>query len=288
VSKSEFGEFLQARRAAIAPSAAGVPDNGEHRRVPGLRREEVAALVGLSTDYYVRLEQGRGGRPSESVLESIAVALRLDTAQREHLDHLAHPPHRRPRGKRERVAKSTAMFFDTLTVPALLINENTQVLESNVLARELFTDFTNRPARERHTAWLLFRDEDVAARHRNWNSAAADTVGMLRMAAGRNPDDPDLTALIGELTMRSTTFQHFWNKHHVYEKASGLTQLRHPQVGEIDLTFVAWKVSSSPNQTLITYTPEPGSPSAQALQLLAAMTTTTGARWTSDAEPSTT
>jgi transcriptional regulator with XRE-family HTH domain len=187
MGKSEFGEFLQARRAEVSPSAVGLTDNGERRRVRGLRREEVAALVVLSTDYYVRLEQGRGGRPSESVLESIAVALMLDNAQREHLNHLAHPPHRRPRVKRERVAKSTSIFLDTLTVPALLIDGNTQVLESNVLARELFTDFTNRTARERHTAWLLFRDEDVAARHRNWNSAASRHRRHAADGGGKKP-----------------------------------------------------------------------------------------------------
>ena len=271
--KSEFGEFLQARRAAVSPSAAGLPDGGGRRRVRGLRREEVAALIGLSNDYYVRLEQGRGGRPSESVLDSIARALMLDDAQREHLFQLAHPPHRRPRVRRERVAKATSMFLDTLTVPALLMSPNTQVLASNALARALFTDFASRPPRERHTAWLMFRDDDVAARHRHWESAAADTVGMLRMAAGRDPDDPELVSLIGELTMHSPTFRHIWNGHHVYEKATGLTQLRHPEVGDVDLVFVAWKTSSSPNQTLITYTPEPGSPSAQALHLLGAMAT---------------
>ncbi len=274
MSKSELGAFLQARRAAVPPSAAGLPDTGSRRRVPGLRREEVAALVGLSTDYYVRLEQGRGGRPSESVLEAIAATLLLDEPQREHLRHLAHPPHRRPRPTRERLSASTRSLIDTMTVPALVMTASTHVVGWNDLACALFTDFANRPAPQRNTAWLLFRDDDVAARHRNWEASARDTVGMLRMAAGRTPDDPDLTALVGELSVHSPTFRQYWHKHHVYEKSTGLTQLHHPQIGDIDLTFIAWRTPASPNQTLVTYTPEPGSPSAHAIDLLGSITAT--------------
>lgn len=274
MSKPELGEFLQARRAAVSPAAAGIPDSGRRRRVPGLRREEVAALVGLSTDYYVRLEQGRGGRPSESVLDAIAAALLLDPSQREHLYHLAHPPQRRSRQRPPRIAKSTKMFLDTLTVPALVMASTTQVLGWNALACALFTDFGARPPRERNTAWLLFQDEEVAARHRHWENSARDTVGMLRMAAGKNPDDSALAALVGELSMHSATFRHFWAKHHVYEKASGLALLRHPEVGDLDLTFVTWTTPASPNQMLVTYTPEPGSPSEEALRLLGSMTAT--------------
>lgn len=274
MSKSELGEFLQARRAAVSPTAAGIPDTGERRRVAGLRREEVAALVGLSTDYYVRLEQGRGGRPSESVLDALAAVLLLDDAQRDHLYRLAHPARRRPRVSRERAAPSTSMFLDTLTVPALLITGSAAVLGWNDLACAVFTDFAKHPARERNTAWLLFRDDDVAARHRDWSASARDTVGMLRMAAGRNPDDPGLAALVGELSMHSPTFRDLWNRHVVYRKATGLTRLRHPEVGDIDLTFVGWTTLASPDQTLITYTPEPGSASAQAVQLLGSMTAT--------------
>ena len=274
MSKSELGAFLQARRAAVSPSTAGIPDTGARRRVPGLRREEVAALVGLSTDYYVRLEQGRGGRPSESVLEAIAATLLLDEPQREHLRHLAHPPHRRPRVTRDRLSTSTRALIDTLTVPALVMTASTRVVGWNDLACAVFTDFGSRPVRERNTAWLLFCDVDLADRHRNWEASARDTVGMLRMAAGRNPDDPDLTALVGELSVASSTFRQYWNKHHVYEKSTGMTLLRHPQVGDIDLTFIAWRTSATPNQILVTYTPEPGSPSAHAIDLLGSMIAT--------------
>lgn len=277
MSKTELGAFLQARRAAVPPSAVGIPDTGRRRRVPGLRREEVAALVGLSTDYYVRLEQGRAVRPSESVIDAIAATLLLDGPQREHLRHLAQPARRAaPDGGRptvDGVDAATRALLDTLTVPALVMTANTQVIGWNALARAVFTDFGQRPARERNTAWLLFCDADVADRHRNWEASARDTVGMLRMATGRDPEDRALTALVGELSLRSAEFRRFWNEHHVYEKSTGLTQLRHPDVGDLDLSFIAWRAPAMPNQLLVTYTPEAGSPSARALDLLRAVRT---------------
>lgn len=277
MSKTELGAFLQARRAAVPPSAVGIPDTGRRRRVPGLRREEVAALVGLSTDYYVRLEQGRAVRPSESVIDAIAATLLLDGPQREHLRHLAQPARRAaPDGGRptvDGVDAATRALLDTLTVPALVMTANTQVIGWNALACAVFTDFGQRPARERNTAWLLFCDADVADRHRNWEASARDTVGMLRMATGRDPEDRALTALVGELSLRSAEFRRFWNEHHVYEKSTGLTQLRHPDVGDLDLSFIAWRAPAMPNQLLVTYTPEAGSPSARALDLLRAVRT---------------
>jgi transcriptional regulator with XRE-family HTH domain len=270
MSKTELGAFLQARRAAVPPSAVGIPDTGRRRRVPGLRREEVAALVGLSTDYYMRLEQGRAARPSESVIEAIAATLLLDEPQREHLRHLASPARRPPRPAPDDVDAATRALLDTLTVPALVMTAATQVIGWNDLACAVFTDFGDRPARERNTAWLLFCDADVANRHRNWQTSARDTVGMLRMAAGRGPEDPALTALVRELSLRSATFRSFWDEHHVYEKSTGLTQLRHPDVGDLDLSFIAWRAPATPGQFLVTYTPEVGSPSAWALNLLRA------------------
>ncbi|WP_080628249.1 helix-turn-helix transcriptional regulator [Mycolicibacterium smegmatis] len=270
MSKTELGAFLQARRAAVPPSAVGIPDTGRRRRVSGLRREEVAALVGLSTDYYVRLEQGRAARPSESVIEAIAATLLLDEPQREHLRHLAQPVRRPPRPAPDHVDAATRTLLDTLTVPALVMTANTQVIGWNTCACAVFTDFSGRPSRERNAAWLLFCDTDVATRHRNWEASARDTVGMLRMAGGRNPEDPDLTALIRDLSLRSAAFRRYWNEHHVYEKSTGLTQLSHPDVGDLDLTFIAWRAPATPNQFLVTYTPEAGSPSARALERLRA------------------
>ncbi|WP_236792152.1 helix-turn-helix transcriptional regulator [Amycolatopsis sp. GM8] len=270
-SKSELGEFLQARRAAVSPAAAGLPDTGR-QRVPGLRREEVAALVGLSTDYYVRLEQGRGGRPSESMLEGIARVLQLDDTQRQHLYHLAHPRRRaRRRVVEERVSEPARNLLETLTVPALVMTRTMQVIGWNDLACGLFTDFAARPDHERNNAWLLFLDEELAARHRDWEESARGTVGILRMTAGEDPDNPALTALVGELAVRSETFRRLWAEHHVFEKSSGLNLMRHPELGDIDLTYVAWTTPASPGQMLVTYTAEPGSPSAHALDLLGSM-----------------
>jgi hypothetical protein len=204
----------------------------------------------------------------------MAATLLLDEPQREHLRHLAHPPHRRPCVTRDRLSASTRALIDTLTVPALVMTPSTKVVGWNDLACAVFTGFGGRPLRERNTAWLLFRDGDLADRHRHWGASARDTVGMLRMAAGRNPDDPELTALVGELSVHSSIFRQYWNKHHVYEKSTGMTQLCHPEVGDIDLNFIAWRTRATPNQILVTYTPEPGSPSAHAVDLLGSMIAT--------------
>lgn len=266
----ELGTFLRACRAAMSPAAAGLADSGR-RRVPGLRREEVATLVGLSTDYYVRLEQGRGGRPSEPVLEALTRVLQLDETQRQHLRHLAHPPRRHGPAAgtaRERMTASTRMFLNTLTVPALVLTRSTQVIGWNDLARALFTDFSALPERERYTAWLLFLNEELAARHRDWERSARETVGMLRMTAGQNPNHTELSELVHDLAIRSAAFRALWAEHHVHEKASGLNRLRHPEVGEVDLNYTTWTTPDSPEQMLITYTPEPASPSAHALELL--------------------
>ena len=270
---TELGAFLQARRAAVAPADVGLPDTGR-RRVPGLRREEVATLVGVSTDYYVRLEQNRGGRPSESVLDSISAALNLDTAQRAHLYDLARP------GKRlrmpatisgERVGAATLAFLDTLTTPAIVMTRCTQVIAWNPLAAALLADFDEMDDRDRNMARLMFLDEEMAARHRDWEGAVRDVVGMLRMTAGADPDHHNLTELVGELAVRSDVFRRLWAEHHVHEKTHGLKLLRHPDVGDLDVTYATWLIPDAPNQMMITYTVEPGSPSAQAMALLGSL-----------------
>ncbi|MBJ7289467.1 helix-turn-helix transcriptional regulator [Williamsia sp.] len=270
---TELGAFLQARRAAVSPADVGLPDTGR-RRVPGLRREEVATLVGVSTDYYVRLEQNRGGRPSESVLNAIAAALNLDGAQRAHLFDLARP------GKRlhmpatisgERVGTATLAFLDTLTVPAMVMTRCTQVIAWNPLAAALLADFDEMDDRDRNMARLMFLDEEVVARHRDWESAVRDVVGILRMTAGADPEHANLSALVGELAVRSDVFRRLWAEHHVYEKAHGPKLIRHPDVGDIDLTYATWLIPDAPNQMLITYTTDPRSPSAQALALLGSL-----------------
>jgi hypothetical protein len=210
-------------------------------------------------------------------LEAISRVLLLDTAQREHLDHLARPPRRRNSVRataHERLDEATAAFLATLTVPALVMTRSTQVIGWNDLARAVFVDFAALPERERNTAWLLFLDEDLAARHRDWEGSARETVGILRMAAGENPDRLDLTALVGELAMSSETFRRLWAEHHVHQKASGVKPLRHPELGDFELTYITWNNPAAPDQMLVTYTPEPGSYSAEKLDLLGSMMVT--------------
>ncbi|MFE0420619.1 helix-turn-helix transcriptional regulator [Streptomyces tendae] len=274
--KSELGEFLQARRAAVSPTSAGLPDAGR-RRVPGLRREEVAMLVGVSTDYYVRLEQGRGGRPTEALLDSIARVLQLDATQRSHLYDLARPrPRPARRSAKERMSESTREFLETLSVPALVMTRTMQVIGWNPLACAMFTDYGALPESERNSAWLLFLDEEIAARHRDWEDSARSTVGILRKTAGEDPDNPQLSALVGELAVRSETFRRLWAEHHVFEKSTGINRMRHPDVGDVDLTYIAWTTPDAPNQMLVTYMAKPGSKSAEALHILGSMASSYG------------
>lgn len=266
--KSEFGAFLHARRAAVSPASVGLPDLGR-RRVPGLRREELATLVGVSTDYYVRLEQGRGGRPTESLLDSIARVLLLDETQRAHLYDLARPRRRTARrAVKDRMPDSTRQFLETLTVPALVMTRTMQVIGWNPLASAVFADYGALPEAERNSAWLLFLDEETAARHRDWEGSARGTVGILRKTAGEDPGNPRLAALVGELAVRSETFRRLWAEHHVFEKTTGVNLMRHPEVGDLDLSYVAWTTPGAPDQMLVTYMAEPGSRSAEALRLL--------------------
>lgn len=269
--KSELGEFLQARRAAVSPALAGLPNTGR-RRVPGLRREELAALVGVSTDYYVRLEQGRGGRPTESLLDSIARVLLLDDTQRAHLYDLARPrPRPARRAVKDRMPDSTRQFLESLSVPALVMTRTMQVIGWNPLACAVFADYGTLPEAERNSAWLLFLSEEIAARHRDWEASARGTVGILRKTAGEDPGNPQLAALVGELAIRSETFRRLWAEHYVFEKTTGVNLMRHPDVGDIDLSYIAWTTPGAPDQMLVTYMAEPGSKSADALGILGSM-----------------
>ena len=245
---NSLGAYLRARRAAITPERAGLPDDGR-RRVPGLRREEVAAQAGLSTDYYVRLEQGRADRPSDAVLMAVARVLQLGPAERAHLFDLARattradPP---PAALRPALTRVVAGITES---PALIMTHATDVLAWNALAAELIADFD----RERNMARLIFRDPAAREIHPDWDRAAKDTVGILRMAAGRQ-GQPGLDALIEELTAASAAFAHLWNSHHVHEKAHGPKLLRHPVVGELALSYESFAVPGASGQMLVVYT----------------------------------
>ncbi len=270
--RAELSEFLRTRRARLKPEDVGLPDFGRHRRVPGLRREELAQLAGVSVAYYTRLEQGNGRNVSAEVLDSIARALRLSDAEHAHLTHLARPrPQRRKHAYRaQQVRPSLRQLLDTFEgTPAYVTGRRTQILAWNRMAAALFGDWSELPAQERNWARLVFLRPDYRQLFADWESKATDIVGMLRMNAGRHPDDPQLSALVGELSVKSPEFRQLWARHDVKEKSHGVKALRHPLVGDLTLNFESFQPPAEPEQMLITYHAEPGTPSAEALRLLA-------------------
>ncbi|GAA2541879.1 MULTISPECIES: helix-turn-helix transcriptional regulator [Streptomyces] len=279
---SEIREFLRTRRARITPERAGLAPHGGARRVPGLRREEVAQLAGVSVDYYIRLERGRTQGVSETVLEAVARALHLDDTERAHLFDLAQPTATRARRKRplapQRVHPVLYRTLDSLDVPAVVQGRRTDVLAANKLAHALYTDFEARPRRERNFARFVFLDEAARALYADWERVAGDCLAMLRLYAGRHPDDPQLTELIGELSLQSDTFRRMWADHDVIAHTTGTKRLHHPLVGDLTLDYLVLAVEGDPEQTLTIYTPEPASPSAEALGLLASWTGTSASR----------
>ncbi|MFH8738974.1 MULTISPECIES: helix-turn-helix transcriptional regulator [unclassified Streptomyces] len=274
---TEIREFLRTRRARITPEEAGLTPHPGPRRVPGLRREEVAQLAGVSVDYYVRLERGRTQGVSRTVLEAVARALRLDDTERSHLFDLAQPTADRPRRKRplapQRVHPTLYQALDVIGSPAMVQGRRTDVLATNRLATALYTDFQARPHAERNFARYLFLDEAARTLYGDhWDKAAAETVASLHLYAGSHPDDPQLTELIGELSLRDKDFRSLWADHDVLAHATGTKRLHHPLVGDLTLDYVTLNVAGAPDQSLIILTPEPASPSAEALSILASWT----------------
>ena len=271
--RRELGAFLKSRRARVTPEDVGLPGFGK-RRVPGLRREELAQLAGVSADYYVRLEQGRGGHPSAGVLDAIARALNLDDAERAHLYDLAHPVQARRRVPRpERVRPEFQFLLDALDrVPALVLGRRMDVLAWNRLAAALIVDFGALPPGQRNTARLFFLDEGMRSNYPDWEKAARETVAHLRLLAGRHPDDHALAELIGELSMKSEDFRRLWARHDVREKTHGAKRMEHPLVGPFTLFYETLALRGDPDQILVAYFAEPASESETALKLLDSMT----------------
>ncbi|MDP4511781.1 helix-turn-helix transcriptional regulator [Nonomuraea turcica] len=269
----ELGEFLRSRRARVRPEDAGLPTYGERRRVAGLRREEVALLAGVSVPYYVRLEQGRATNVSDEVLGAIARALGLNEAERNHLHNVARPA-RTPaaRGPSPRVRPTLQRLLDATAGPAFVIGRRSELLACNRLAALLFfSDSGTETAIPAglNCARLVFLDESVRALYLNWADKARETVAFLRLDAGRHPDDQDLATLIGELSMNSSDFRRLWAEHDVRERSNGRVHLDHPLAGELVLDYESLRVGDEPDQVLVTYLPEPGSPSDEALRFLA-------------------
>lgn len=273
--RSEIREFLSSRRARIAPQDAGLPAYGGNRRVKGLRREEVAMLAGVSVDYYVRMERGSLAGASDGVLDSLAVALRLDEAERDHLFHLARQsgpqPARRRRKTSATVRPALQQVLDAMThAPAWIRNGRHDVLAMNQLARALYAPVLADPRRPANTARFVYLQPEAAADFFvDYDTVTRDAAAMLRLEAGRNPHDEELIALVGEMSTRSDLFRQRWASQDVHLHRSGRKRLRHPVVGQLDLDFESMELPGDPGLQLNVYTAAPGTPTADGLALLA-------------------
>jgi transcriptional regulator with XRE-family HTH domain len=269
--RADLSEFLRTRRARLKPEDVGLPDFGR-RRVPGLRREELAQLAGVSVAYYTRLEQGNGRNVSAEVLDAIARALRLSDAEHAHLMHLAKPKQHKKKtvARSQQVRPALRHLLDSIeSVPAYIVGRRSDILAWNRMASALFGDWAEVPAQERNWARMVFLRPEYRELYLEWEQKASDMVGYLRMDAGCHPDDPRLSALVGELSVKSEDFRRLWAAHNVKEKSYGVKRMRHPLVGDLTLSFETFRLVDDVEQSLITYHAEPGTSSAEALRLLA-------------------
>jgi transcriptional regulator with XRE-family HTH domain len=273
--RTEIRDFLSTRRARITPEEAGLPAYGGNRRVKGLRREEVAMLAGVSVDYYVRMERGSLAGASESVLEALADALRLDEAERAHLFALARESGARS-GRRKRTVPTSIrppiqQVLDAMTeAPAWVRNGRHDVLAMNSLARALYSPVLADPRRPANTTRFVYLQPEAAREFFvDYDRIAKDAAAMLRLEAGRNPHDKALIELVGELSTRSELFRTRWASYDVQFHRSGRKRLRHPAVGQLDLDFESLELASAPGLVINVYTAPAGTPTADALKLLA-------------------
>jgi transcriptional regulator with XRE-family HTH domain len=277
--RNEIRDFLASRRARITPQQAGLPTYGPNRRVPGLRREEVALLAGVSVDYYTQMERGNLGGVSDSVLHALAGALQLDEAERAHLFDLARTATtsarpRRPSGP-QRVRPSIQRLLDAITgVPAYVRTGRLDILGANRLGHALYAPVLAGQQLPVNLARFLFLDPRAGDFYVDWDKTANDAVAILRGEAGRNPYDRRLSDLIGELSTRSEAFRTRWAAHDVRLHRSGGKRLHHPVAGDLELTYEALELPADPGLTMITYTAEPGSASHDALDFLASWAAT--------------
>jgi transcriptional regulator with XRE-family HTH domain len=281
-NRTEIRDFLTTRRAKITPERAGLSLYGGNRRVAGLRREEVAMLAGVSVDYYTRLERGNLSGVSESVLEALARALQLDEAERAHLFDLARTANtsattarsrRRPAG--QHVRPGVQRILDAMsTAPAYVRNGRLDMLAANQLGRAVFAPLFTETSRPANIARFIFLDPASRDFYVDWNQLAGDAVALLRAEAGRDPYDRALTDLIGELSTRSETFRSWWAAHNVRLHRTGVKHLHHPVVGDLTLAYESMELSADHGLRLNAYSAEPGSPSQDALNLLASWAAT--------------
>jgi transcriptional regulator with XRE-family HTH domain len=265
----ELGEFLKARRAQLKPQDVGLADGGAPRKVAGLRREEVAQLAAISVDYLTRLEQGRV-QASVSVLTTLARALRLDDDQQTYLYQLVgKTPLRSRRRPAQKPRPAMRRLLDQLTeTPAVVFGRRFDILDWNASAAALYTDFAQLPPHRRNYVHLLFTDPAFRALHAEWEHDASTVVAALRMEAAKDPDDPELAVLVGELAVQDPDFRTWWATHQVTGRSHGTKHYRHPIVGDLTLDCDTWNVPDDNGQQLMVLTAEPGTPSHEALRIL--------------------
>ncbi|MDQ7992373.1 MAG: helix-turn-helix transcriptional regulator [Propionicimonas sp.] len=276
--RAEVREFLSSRRARITPERAGLPSYGGHRRVPGLRREEVAMLAGLSVDYYVRLERGNLAGASEGVLDALATTLEFDEAEREYLFDLARasgPGRKRAVSPATTIRPALRRVLDALSDnPAWIRNGRHDLLAANPLGRALYSPVFDDPRRPVNTTRFAYLNPAARQFWRDYDQIAHDAAAMLRLEAGRNPHDPELIKLVGELSTLSEEFRQQWASRDVKFHRGGRKRLHHPVVGDLDLDYESFEIASDPGLVLNVYTAPPGSASADGLRLLASWAAT--------------
>ena len=279
--RSEIRDFLMSRRARISPEQARLPAYGGNRRVPGLRREEVAMLAGVSVDYYIKLERGTIGAVSESVLNALARALQLSPAERAHLFHLTGATASITPGKSRtaRPARPAVQWvLDAITdAPAFVHTYTGNLIAANDLGRAVFSPvyasaFVSRESPS--TPRFLFLDPAAREFFTNWEDSAADTVANMRAMAGEHPDDQVLRELIDDLNRDSPAFRALWRAHDVRYHDTGIKAIRHPVVGDLTLSYEEMPLPSDPGQSLVVYSAEPGSRTAEAFRLIASWAAT--------------
>jgi transcriptional regulator with XRE-family HTH domain len=275
---NELSQFLTSRRAKVTPEQAGLPTYGQ-RRVPGLRREEVASLAGVSVEYYKRLERGNVTGASDSVLEGLADALQLDDAERAHLFDLARAaspiaPRRRRRPAQQRVRPVVQRILDSIGSPATVSNARGDYLAANRLGRALYAPLFESREQPPNSARFTFLDPAAQVFFVDWEKVAKDLVAALRSQAGRNPYDRALSDLVGELSTRSEAFRTWWAAHNVRYHQTGTKRLHHPVVGDLELDYEVMELAADTGLRLAVFTAEPGSRSEEALNLLASWAAT--------------
>ncbi|TQM35990.1 helix-turn-helix domain-containing protein [Pseudonocardia cypriaca] len=273
MSSTALADFLRARRAQVRPGDVGLPVGVGPRRTPGLRREELAALAGVSVDYYIRLEQGKETNPSSAVLAALASALRLDDHARAHLFALAdHVAHRRPlrRAPERTVTPSMRLLLENLRpCPALLLSRTSDVLAANAEGLALYHGMADWPAARRNTIRYVFRHPQAAALFGDWRASAAASVANLRTVLAADPEAPDVAELVEELSAASPEFAALWERHDVRPKASTQKVFHHPTVGELNLTWEVLRYDDDGSRRVTVHQAAPGTPDHDALSLLA-------------------